>query len=104
MSVEAGFSFWTVVNGITTMGVIGGGTWLLGMALSQREMESWRDTQDAQMQKVDKRSEGTAHDMIALQRDVKHIRDDMAEVKDGQKETIRELGKLVSKIPQHMGP
>ena len=104
MSAELGFSFWTVVNGVTTLGVLGGGTWLLSLALGQREVESWRGGVDTQIQKIDKRSEETDRVVIALQRDVKHIRDDVSEIKAGQKETIKELGKLVSKIPQHMGP
>ena len=104
MSAELGFSFWTVVNGVTTAGVLGGGAWLISLALGQREVESWRGGVDTQIQKIDKRSEDTDRVVIALQRDVKHIRDDVSEIKAGQKETIKELGKLVSKIPQHMGP
>lgn len=103
MSAELGFSFWTVVNGVTTLGLVGGGTWLLGVSTRQTQMESWRGTVDTQIKVVDKRSERSHDAVIALQRDVKHVISDMAEIKKGQKETIRELGKLVSKIPQHMG-
>lgn len=104
MSAEVGFGFWTVVNGVTTLGLVGGGTWLLGVSTRQTQMESWRGTVETQIKVVDKRSEKSHDDVIELKRDVKHMMGDMAEIKDGQKETIRELGKLVSKIPQHMGP
>ena len=103
MSIEAGFGFWNVVNGVTTLGVIGGGTWLLGVASSQKEMTSWRGTVDNQIKTVDKRSERSHDAVIELKRDVKHIIGDMAEIKEGQKATLEKVTELVSRVPPHMG-
>ncbi len=99
MSAEVGFGFWTVVNSVTALGVLGGGSWLLSLALGQREMESWRDGVDTQIQKVDKMSEGTDRVVIALQRDVKHIVTDVADIKAGQQETLMKVTELVSRVP-----
>ena len=103
MSAELGFSFWTVVNGVTTAGVLGGGAWLISLALGQREVESWRGGVDTQIQKIDKRSEGTDRVVIALQRDVTHIVKDVADIKKDQKETLVKITELVSRVPPHMG-
>lgn len=101
MSNEVAFSFWTVVNGVTTLGVLGGGTWLLSLALGQREMESWRDGVDTQIKKVDERSEDTDRGVIALQRDVKHIVTDVAAIKKGQEATLDKVIELVGRVPPH---
>ena len=100
MSAEAGFGFWTVVNSVTAVSVVSGGAWLLSLALGQREMESWRDNVEPQMQKVDERSEGTDRAVVALQRDVKHIVKDVSDIKKDQKETLVKITELVGRFPQ----
>ena len=103
MSVEAGFGFWAVVNGVTTLGVVGGGAWLLSVASSQREMTSWRGNVETQIKTVDKRSERSHDAVIELKSDVKHIISDIADIKSSQDATLDKVTELVSRVPPHMG-
>ena len=96
-SPPQGLDIWSIATIVIGAGIVACATWLLGVAAKQRELEAWRRNVNEEMRELKAESKLTHDAVTVLQEGVRHLTDDVCEIKDDQKSILRSIAELISR-------
>ena len=88
---DPSIDWWKAATTVVGAAVLAAGRWLLGINARTRRLEDRMGQVDAQLEAGDGEIRSTHDAVLVLQTQMEGVREDVGEIKDGQKDILTEL-------------